>query len=342
MKKNILYIFIIIALLSACKKESNSNLINNYYFLKIDNVVLPINITGNKFAEQAIIYINDGLTTNVNNEKNNIYWSYIEKNYKVVYFDQRGSGTAQGNAKPEDMTIEQFARDLDKVVDFTFQIAKVKSVFLHGVGIGGTVACQYLLDSTKQNKINGFIAEAPAYNMVDALTLSKLLVLQMADSNIAKNSNIPYWQSKIDYYNAHPLFTADVFNEHINILQQNNGIIFNANNVKQRSTDAPNTPVDAVYKNQLKSYSDIKYNGQYFTSLNLTPLLNKIDIPILLIWGDKDAFLPKNNLAIQFRNAIGANVSYNPTKYLLTGHVPHAEDFLTFQLDANAFINANK
>jgi pimeloyl-ACP methyl ester carboxylesterase len=341
MKKYILYTLIIFSFL-ACKKKNNTDIINNYYYLKIDNVALPINIIGNKYAEQAVIFINDGLTTNVNTEKNNIYWQYLEKNYKIVFYDQRGAGTAQGNAQPEDMSIEQFARDLDKVVDFTFEIAKVKSVFLHGLGIGGTVACQYLLDSTKQGKINGFIAEAPAYNLVDGLQLSKQKLLALADSNIANNINITYWQAQQAFYAANPTFNSNVFAKHINTLQQNNGIVYNITNIKLRVTDAPNTPVDAIYKNLLTSYNNIKYNNQYFTNINLTSSLNKIKIPILLAWGGQDAFLPKDNLAINFKLAIGNNVTYNPTKYIATGHVPHAEDFLNFQIDANAFINANK
>lgn len=341
MNKKIIYIIILLVFFS-CKKDKNTNIINNYYFLKIDDVALPVNIIGNKLAEQAIIYINDGLTTNINNEKNNIYWSYLEKNYKVVFYDQRGSGTAQGNAKPEDMSIERLAKDLKIVVDFAFEIGKVNTVFLHGVGMGAAVACYYLLDSNNQNKINGFIAESPAYDLATGLQLSKLKVLALADTNISKSNNIPYWQNQKNYYTANPDFTSEVFKHHINLLAQNNGFIFNINNVKQRTSDAPNTPFDVQYKNNLNSYTNIQYNNQYFSNINMTPELYKINIPIYLAWGGQNLFLPKEFLALNFKNAIGSNVLYNPAKYVATGHVPHAEDFLTFQLDVNAFIDAYK
>lgn len=326
----------------SCKKEKNSTLLNNYYFLKIDNVALPINITGVKDAETAIIYVNDGLNSTINNEKNNIYWQGIEAKYKVVYYDQRGSGTAQGNAKPSEMSIEQFAFDLDKVVDFTFSVAKVRSVIVHGVGIGGAVACYYAANPLFQDKINALILEAPAYDMVTGLSLSKQKMIALADSNIAKLNNVPYWTQLKNYYATHPEFTPEVFEKHINTLEQNKGFVYSIANLKQRQTDAPNTPLDVIYKNQLKSYKEITYNDEYFSKMDLKPLLPSIDIPIYLAWGGQNAFLPKDNLAPTFKNLVGANVTYSPIKYVLTGHVPHAEDFVTFQVDALNFINNNK
>ncbi|HMU97264.1 MAG TPA: alpha/beta hydrolase [Chitinophagales bacterium] len=332
-----------IFLLFSCKKDKNSNQFNNYYFLKIDDVALPINITGNKIAEHAVIYINDGLNSNVNTEKNNVYWQYIENKYKVVYYDQRGSGTAQGNTKPSEMSIEQFAADLDKVIDFTFKIAKVRSVILHGSGIGGAVACFYASDSTRQEKINGLILEAPAYDLKNGLALSKQKVIDLADERIATNNNPGgYWTNLKNYYTEHPVFNSEVFEKHINVLMQNNGLFFNLNNVKQRKTDAPSTPLDVIYKNQLNAYAQIKYNNSYFSEMDMTPLLSKLDLPILLVWGEQDMFLPKDNLALKFKLATGSNVTYNPTKYIQTGHIPHAEDFFNFQVDALSFINSYK
>lgn len=342
MKKRILYILIPILIILSCKKESSSDL-DNYYFLSIDNVALPVRVTGNPNSNVAIVFVHGGPGGSAQTERNFLYWELMEKNYKCVFYDQRGASASQGNAKEEDFTIEKFAEDLDVVVDFTKSVLKAESVFIHGISWGGGLSTYYCLDSIHQNKIKGLIAEAPAYDIKNGMALSVNYILNFADTMIANNNNAPFWENLKNYYTINAIITNDNFKEHINNMGSTSGIIYNPLTLKARNTSTPAVSLDEAYKNQLSSYSKIKYNNNPIFQMDLTPYLPQINIPVLLIWGEKDGLLPKNNLASKYANAIGVPyIHYNPNKYLEVAHLPHAENYLQFQIDAIDFIEQYK
>ena len=63
----------------------------------------------------------------------------------------------------------------------------------------------------------------------------------------------------------------------------------------------------------------------------------------MLVWGAQDGLLPKNNLAEKFVTNVGSlNLKYDDTKYLLSAHLPHFEEWQQFDVDTKAFVEANK
>ncbi|MCB9033716.1 MAG: alpha/beta hydrolase [Chitinophagales bacterium] len=342
MKSKLLYIIIPILLLISCKKESNGSL-DNYYFLSIDNVALPVRVTGNPNSDIAIVFVHGGPGGSAQTERNFLYWELMEKNYKCVFYDQRGASASQGNAKDEDFTIEKFAEDLDVVVDFTKSELQAKSVFVHGVSWGGGLATYYCLDTTHQNKINGLIAEAPAYDTKNGMALSVNFILNFADSMIANNTNAIFWENLKNYYALNPTITNENFRKHLEYMGYTNGVIYNPLTLIGRNTSIPDVNLDEAYKNEIASAIKLKYNNEPIFKMDLTPFLSQIDIPVLLIWGAKDGLLPKDNLASKYAIAVGTPyIHYNPNKYLEAAHLPHAEDYLQFQSDAIDFIETYK
>ena len=158
-------IFLSVTTIVGCSPDPkpNGNQVDNYYFVKVGDVALPVRVCGNINSDIAIVFVHGGPGGTAQTERANVYWNEIEKYYKVIYWDQRGSGLTQGNVKASEMTIEQFSEDLDNIVDFAKQIAKTKSVFIHGVSWGGGLSTYYLLDTIHQNKLKGAIIECPAY-----------------------------------------------------------------------------------------------------------------------------------------------------------------------------------
>ena len=75
----------------SCKKTTVTNL-DNYYFVKIGSVALPVRICGNANSQTAVIFVHGGPGSTAQNERSYSYWKAIEANYKVIYYDQRGSG----------------------------------------------------------------------------------------------------------------------------------------------------------------------------------------------------------------------------------------------------------
>ncbi len=341
-------LFVAIAIFTACSKDPkpSKDQLDNYYFVKVKDVAMPVRVCGNIHSDIAVIYIHGGPGGTAQGERANVYWSEIEKYYKVIYYDQRGSGATQGNTKPSEMTIEQFSEDLDNIVDFTKQVAKASKIYIHGASWGGGLAAYYLLDTSHQNKLHGAIIESPAYDIKNGALLSIQWLLHKADSMIALGKDINYWNNCKAFYAANPQLSYQDFKQHQSYLIQVGGIVNNATNLQVRGISVPKAEIDVAFKNAVFAPSTLTYQGQsIFTHLDLTSQLNKIKLPVMLVWGAKDGLLPKDNLAQKFAANIGTPSSkfkYDPNKYLLSAHLPHFEEWQAFDVDAKTFIEANK
>lgn len=339
-------ISIVLLFLTACNPDPkvDAGQLDNYYFVKVGNIALPVRLCGNINSDIAVIYVHGGPGGSAQSERGIIYWKEIEKYYKVVYWDQRGSGITQGNASSDDMTIEQFSEDLDNIVDFTKAIGKTKTVFLHGASWGGGLTSYYLLDTLHQKKINGAILEAPAYDIKNGVQLSVQWMVHKADSMLALNNNLDYWNNCKLYYAEHPVLTYKEFKQHQNYLNQVKGIAFNTGNIQTRPVSIPNAELALLYNNAEFAPASLTYQGNsIFTHLDLTTQLHQINVPVLLVWGALDGLLPRNNLAQKFIINVGStDVTYNPAKYLFSAHLPHAEDWQQMNTDAKIFIESHK
>lgn len=328
----------------SCKKTTVTNL-DNYYFVKIGSVALPVRVCGNPNSQTAVIFVHGGPGSTAQNERSYSYWKAIEANYKVIYYDQRGSGYTQGNVNTSDMTLEQFSEDLDNIIDFTKEIGKVNKVFLHGTNWGGALASYYLLDTTHQKKVAGAILESPSYDMVHGSQLSIAWLMQKADSVIALNDPIsqPFWLNCKNYYVAHPVLTKDDYKQHQIYLNQVKGITYNTANMTVQSTSKPQTEINILYENQAFAPSVLTYEGQsIFTHLDLTSRLNEIKTPVLLIWGAKDGLMPRINLAQKMIDNIGSSdKKYEKIKYQVSASLPHLEEWQLFDIDAIQFYESH-
>jgi pimeloyl-ACP methyl ester carboxylesterase len=339
-------LFFAVLFIAACSSDPKpaGDQLDNYYFVKVGNVALPVRVCGNINSNIAIIFIHGGPGGSGQGERGNIYWKEIEKFYKVIYYDQRGSGVTQGNTSPEEMSIEQFSEDLDNIVDFTKQVAKANKVFIHGASWGGGLATYYLLDTAHQNKLKGAIIESPAYDIKNGASLSIQWLLQKADSMIALGKNIDYWNNCKQRYAANPVLTKDDFKQHLSYLTQVFGLVSNGLNVQVRDISTPKVELGLGFTNGEFAPATLTYEGQsIFTHLDLTSKLNQITLPVMLVWGDKDGLLPKNNLAQKFIDNIGTtDLTYDETKYLLSAHLPHFEEWQQFNIDTKIFVEAHK
>ena len=350
MKNNFkIYIILFISALafSGCSPDPkpDGNQIDNYYFVKIGNVGLPVRICGNINSDIAIVFVHGGPGGTAQGERAFSYWKEIEKYYKVIYYDQRASGFTQGNVNTDEMSIENFSNDLDVIVDFTKQFAKVNKIFIHGVSWGGGLSTYYLLDSNHQKKLNGAIIECPGYDIKNGIqVLSRQWILHRADSMIGIGKNIDYWNNAKKFYAAHPLITSAEFIQHGTYLSQVKGLGYNSSNIQIGTVSLPKGELAVAISNAKFAADYLTYEGQsIFTHLDLTSKLNQITLPIMLVWGDKDGLLPRDNLAQKYISNLGStDITYDPGKYLLSAHLPHAEEWQQFDIDTKTFIEAHK
>jgi pimeloyl-ACP methyl ester carboxylesterase len=340
--------------LSACSQyeEPEDGFMDKQYFVKTEGIALPVRVAGRESSKIALIMTHGGPGGSSQTFRLSTGVRTLENFYKVIYWDQRASGTTQGNSKPEDINIDQYSRDLDAIVEFTRQVVGAESIFLLGHSWGGGLTAFYLqANPLHQEKLKGYISVCPAYNVVDGLGGSRQWVINGAVKKIAAGQDVAYWQKALQFYQNNPKILASNFVDHAAYLGKLDGGIYNKNFTRPKSY-FPAFESQAFLSNPFFVGNNMVINGEsIYAVMDLTSGMNKITLPTLLIWGDKDGLLPPDKvpnykdiaLADVFMSSIGTPGGQKQfIRYLNSAHEPMAEEGAKFAADVRNFMEKYK
>ncbi|PWN67670.1 alpha/beta fold hydrolase [Chryseobacterium oncorhynchi] len=137
------------------QKQAIDPQIDTEFFIPVDQSKLYTRVIGNS-EKPIIIALHGGPGAfSIDHE---FYRDVFEKDYLVVYFDQRGGGLSDEFKDKSMLTTDQFVKDLDNVVDYIKDKYPNKKINLLGTSWGGTYGFLYLLKH--QEKINSFISSS--------------------------------------------------------------------------------------------------------------------------------------------------------------------------------------
>ena len=143
-----------------CNAQSKTEQINTEFFIPIEKTNLYTRVVGNP-EKPIIITLHGGPGAfNVDHE---FYRDVLEKDYLMVYFDQRGCGKSDEFRDKTMLTTDQFVKDLDNVVDYIKTKYPNKKINLMGSSWGGMYGFLYLIKH--QDKINSFISNSGSANL---------------------------------------------------------------------------------------------------------------------------------------------------------------------------------
>ncbi len=344
-----------LTILAACSKyeEPEPGFMDQQYFVKTEGVALPVRVAGRESSDIALIMTHGGPGGSAQTFRLASGVRTLENFYKVIYWDQRASGTTQGTSKPEDINIAQYSRDVDAVVEFAKQVVGANKVFLLGHSWGGGLTAFYLQAKPEhQQKLNGYISVCPAFNVVDGLGGSRQWVINGANQKIAEGKDVAYWRKALDYYKNNPKILAKNFIDHATYLGKLDGAIYNKNFTRPESY-FPAFESQAFLSNPFFVGNNMTIDGEsIYEIMNLTSGMNKITLPTLLIWGDKDGLLPPDQvpgytantaLVDLFMDNIGTPTGQKQfIRYMNSAHEPMAEEGPKFSADVRNFIEKYK
>ena len=95
----------------------------------------------------------------------------------MVYWDQRGAGSAQGNAAPESFTIDQYIDDTEAVLDFAESMVAPDRIFLLGHSNGGQVVLRFAIEHG--DAVAGVIVSNPSLRIAMPIPPAKLWLGRM-------------------------------------------------------------------------------------------------------------------------------------------------------------------
>lgn len=308
----------------------------DWFYLENAGAVMPVWVRGNTASNIFVIFLHGGPGYTSMDVATSSAFKNLHKEYAFVYYDQRGSGAAQGNVKSESITVEQFTEDLVKLVHLIRYKYDNPTLFLMGHSWGGSLGTAFLLEPENQQYISGWIEINGGHNLVDGLLHSEEWVIKKANEKIDSNIDSTYWRNEINWYaKTVSLFKyPNPLKRHMENIQKLNGYYLNSSNEPEiKNFTSPISPIGFLIN------SNIVLRNLDLETFNLSPAMHKIKTPSLVLWGKHDGILPVIMAYDAFDN-LGTD---NTDKYLhifeYSAHNPMFEEPEIFVENVKEFID---
>jgi pimeloyl-ACP methyl ester carboxylesterase len=267
----------------------------DFFFLSHKGAKMPVSVRGNIASGILVVFVHGGPGGTALQKIGLPAFNALEKDYGTVFWDQRGSGSSQGNSPASLLTLDQFIEDLDQLVDVLRIKYHQPEIFLLGHSWGGCLGTAYLTDPARQAKIRGWIEADGAHNNPMGDDLSKAFMLDFAQKQVATNTDVSLWKYALDWYGKNPDFTSDQL-EHYAFLEKAHAYIHDPS-VKRDPATFPEYSFDYVFGSPAdvtEALTNYNYVIKHFiiSDIDLTPHMKNITLPSLIVWGKFDGVIP--------------------------------------------------
>ncbi|TYA71946.1 alpha/beta fold hydrolase [Seonamhaeicola marinus] len=333
-----------LCLVMACSTDFDINDLDETIFVRHKNADMPAYVKGNASEKVFLITLHGG-PGDIGLGFSGEAFNQIEQQYGVVYFDQRGSGNAQGQYSKDDVSIDLMAEDvlaLVKVIKHKF--GSDSRFYLIGHSWGGALGTATLLKD--QTDFIGWIGLDGAYS--PALLYNQYIetFTSTANTQIALGNSIDFWESVLELVSkVDPVINFDD-NRKLNIkafevertLHDDGFIDFD-----DEGTEGVNTFF--AYNLFTKSWNTYQIgtiidDQGLFQTLDYTHQLSEITIPSLFISGQYDMIVPLASAQIAFES-IGSE-SKDLLIFDRSGHAPLFSEPNRFATEVLKFMNEHK
>jgi pimeloyl-ACP methyl ester carboxylesterase len=274
-------------------------------YLKTENSYLPIYVRGNSKASTYIIWTHGGPGSS------GMYYGDIDeikvlhKDYRVVYWDQMGSGGTTGNPDKSDYNIDEFSRHQEGVVNIVRNRYHPDNLFLLGHSWGGFLASYYLIargDATEAGKrqklFDGLILLNPVLDIGRSIKEGISYIRDdYAPARIAAEKDVLKWMKALSWYDSHVkdgVLYGDDVSTHYQYIEDAGGLLVQRDrNDELTSKLTPKMVFFSPFhfydyynnQNTIRTYLDIADKS---LAEEGKPNLSSITVPTLFIAGEND------------------------------------------------------
>lgn len=323
MKKCIYYIVVSIVSLIffGCKEDTftKSGMAEDHFFLKCGNQHMPITVAGNVDSRKFIIIVHGGPGGSSIDYRDNYIKNIVEKEFAVVYWDQRFAGNTQGNGGNTDIT--EFRKDIKKLLLLLgAEYGNDNDFYLLGHSWGGFLVPYFLVEDDNQKMVKGWIQTDGGHNYHLNDSLTREMLLRYGKIELAAGNNTSDWNEMVDWCNQNGFEDPQDASTLNQFAYRAEGLI-EAVTTPELFPDFSQLRAKAIvsgWSNGIAS-SIRSIDSPAYTTPN-TDQLFKIHIPTLLLWGKYDFVCP-SELANDIKNNIGSS-DVKTIIYLTSGHSP--------------------
>lgn len=284
------FTLLLLLIFCACKKQAPSISTNADDIFWVTNMGadMPVWVKGNTASKTYILVLHGGPGEGAYNFGDD-ETSRLRTKYAVAYWDQRNAGTASGNSNYQYLSLEQMVNDMEQVVKvLKYRYGSDISIFIYGHSFGGLLGSAYLVTGDNQNEVKGWIDIDGAHNYPLTNSLSKRMLIDTSNSEIAKGQNVNEWTAIVNYcktHNPNKSFNASSQIE-IYAYDAQEYIGINEQGAKV-SLFSPEDPMMSLLSNWYKMFNTSAGDAfvQSLQDDRYSKRLQKVKVPALLLWG---------------------------------------------------------
>lgn len=155
-----LWLGLLLACTFSCQRKSD------FFFVGNEGAIMPVKVSGKVTSGTFLILLpggpaGDGL---VYQKVFPMFKQQLEKQYAMVYYDQRGAGNCQGSYATNTLHLAQLSEDLSSVIASIRQMYPSPRIFLLAYSYGGALGITHLLNTENRSEITGLISIAGAFD----------------------------------------------------------------------------------------------------------------------------------------------------------------------------------
>lgn len=283
----------LLSIFSCAKEEIILSDLNETIYVRHQQADMPAYVHGNASDKVFLIYLHGGPGGMGLEARINSMITEVEKNNAVVYFDQRGSGNAQGNYSEENLSIDAMAEDVLALVKvLRARYGEDAKFFLMGASWGGTLGPATLLK--EQEAFLGWIDVAGAHSPKDLYEEYQIILSETANTQIALGNSIPHWEETLELIqNIGSSYSDEDFSRLNGKAHESEGILARdmvINEPQLLGEDGKERRF--AVRNNLQTSIILTTNKGLFRDVSFTDRLPEITIPSLILWGKHDLVVP--------------------------------------------------
>lgn len=284
----------------------------DYFWIERTEAEMPVWVKGNTESGVFVVFVHGGpgssgtlesiieVTPANGDLDHESPLKVLEKEYAVVYWDQRHAGMSKGKVDPNTSRVEDFARDLEMVINEVTSRYSVDSLFIMGQSFGHAVSINYLtdLDNWRDNqlKVSGYIDYKGNHEQNMPYQIAREKMLDLANENIDNEIDLDYWKEILDYYTTKTVMTelADMSYHSMYISEAMNVSISLMDRISSSVKASIWSPFNGLsyYPNNKNTNSAEVFMKQIMFDQSLSTSIEKLAIPTLLIYGKNDLIAP--------------------------------------------------
>jgi pimeloyl-ACP methyl ester carboxylesterase len=311
-----------------------------YFYIENDGAVMSVWIRGNSQSDVFLIVLSGGPGT-----PNHLYvdlpaFNTLEGQYNIVYWDQRATGTSQGNPDPSTFTQEQFSEDTRLLVETVAVLHPGSRLFLMGHSWGGYLGTRYLIDYQQEDgRIAGwvYVDGLHDYPLNYELTLDWLE--GEVETLIASGEDLDYWRAASAWLDSDPPYNEESYHLSNEYMANAGGVYFDP---EFSELDIVSWPL--VFASPENLASDF-LNGPHLQEsfmdrihYSLSDSMGSITLPTMILWGQEDGNIPVG-MAYDAVSRLGTDpADIHLRLFEESAHVPMMEEPQRFADEVTAFI----